>query len=59
MFFSLVMLMHRIISTASQKFSHPSHIYAIDSSICRYPANIADMKLDNVTLSSQCFMVDK
>lgn len=44
---------------ASQKFVHPSHFYAIGDSVCHYPANMADMSLENLTLSTQCFLGDK
>ena len=40
-------------------FVHPSHLYAIGVAICMYPAHIADMSLDNVSLSSQCFLSDR
>ncbi|XP_035828961.1 low-density lipoprotein receptor-related protein 6-like [Aplysia californica] len=40
------------------KFVLPSHVYAINHYICQYPANLADMSLDHVTLDSQCFLKD-
>ncbi|KAK7474594.1 hypothetical protein BaRGS_00034178 [Batillaria attramentaria] len=42
-----------------KQFVHPSHLYAIGVAICQYPANIPDMSLENVTLTSQCFLNDR
>ncbi|KAK7090164.1 hypothetical protein V1264_009998 [Littorina saxatilis] len=42
-----------------KQLTHPSHMYAIGVAICMYPANIADMSLDNVSLTSQCFLSDR
>lgn len=39
-----------------QAFVQPSHIYSIQDGICRFPANLPDMSLANITLSSQCFL---
>lgn len=44
------------LSTVSQYFKLPAHIYAIGNAICQYPVNLADMSLTNVTLEKQCFM---
>ncbi|XP_076454147.1 prolow-density lipoprotein receptor-related protein 1-like [Babylonia areolata] len=44
---------------SQNRFVHPSHLYAIGVAICMYPAHIADMSLDNVSLSSQCFLSDR
>jgi len=49
---------HDFISVRKQ-FLHPSHLYAIGVAICMYPANIADMSLDNVSLTSQCILSDR
>ncbi|XP_025079316.1 low-density lipoprotein receptor-related protein 4-like isoform X1 [Pomacea canaliculata] len=43
----------------TKHFVHPSHLYAIGEAICQYPANMADMSLDNVTLTSQCFLAER
>lgn len=42
-----------------KQFLHPSHLYAIGVAICMYPAHIADMSLDNVSLTSQCILSDR
>lgn len=42
-----------------KQFVHPTHLYAISDAICQYPANVPDMSLENVTLTSQCFLNDR
>lgn len=48
-----------IFLSVTKHFVHPSHLYAIGEAICQYPANMADMSLDNVTLTSQCFLAER
>ena len=37
----------------------PQFVYSIQSALCRFPANFADMNLENVSLESQCFLRDR
>lgn len=40
------------------QFRQPYHVYSIHEGICHFPANLADMNINNVTLNNQCFLLD-
>ncbi|KAL8597479.1 hypothetical protein ACOMHN_047706 [Nucella lapillus] len=37
-----------------KRFPYPSHVYSLGEAVCMYPAHVADMSMDNVSLTSQC-----
>lgn len=44
--------------TESSQFRQPYHVYSIHEGICHFPANLADMSTENVTLNKQCFLLN-
>lgn len=44
--------------TEYSQFRQPYHVYSIHEGICHFPANLADMNINNVTLNNQCFLLD-
>ncbi|XP_036362725.1 low-density lipoprotein receptor-related protein 4 isoform X3 [Octopus sinensis] len=48
---------HRTCKVDSQ-FPQPYHVYSMEEGICSFPPNLADIDLENMTLSKQCFLLD-
>ncbi|XP_014768919.1 low-density lipoprotein receptor-related protein 5 [Octopus bimaculoides] len=48
---------HRTCKVDSE-FPQPYHVYSMEEGICSFPPNLADIDLENMTLSKQCFLMD-
>ena len=41
------------------KYPTPMFVYSIGTALCRFPGNLPDMNLNDVTLDTQCFLTNR